>query len=75
MQRYANIDGDSSVAGYERAPESITVQFTDGWNYLYTYASCGMVNCERMKSLAASGDGLNSFIMRNVRTGYERKWR
>ncbi len=75
MERYANVDGDSSVAGYECTADAIMVEFTDGSQYLYTHASCGADNCERMKELAAAGEGLNSFIMRHVRKGYERRLR
>ena len=75
MQLYANVDGDSGVAAYECGPDSIAVEFTDGSCYEYTYGSCGVANCEEMKRLAASGDGLNSFINRNVRKAYSRKLR
>jgi hypothetical protein len=75
MQRYSNVDGDSSVAAYECGQDSITVEFTDGKAYIYTYASCGQANCDQMKRLAASGTGLNSFIMRTVRNHYARQLR
>jgi hypothetical protein len=70
MEHYSNAGGNSGVTGYECGPESIAVKFSDGHVYTYTYASCGAGNCEQMKRLAAQGSGLNSFIMRNVRTGY-----
>ncbi len=75
MQRYTDNDGDSGVAAYEIGSDSITVQFKDGATYLYTNASAGSSNIQTMKSLAASGDGLNSFINRNVKKGYARKLR
>lgn len=75
MQRYANVGGGSSVAAYECGSDSITVEFTDGSAYLYTHASCGAANCEVMKRLAATGGGLNSFIMRHVRELYARRLR
>ena len=71
MQRYANYGGHSSIAGYEIEPTRIRVMFSDGTVYSYSYASAGINNVERMKQLAMSGQGLNSFIMRNVRNSYE----
>lgn len=75
MERYTNIGGDSSVRAFECATDSIIVEFSDGSAYLYTHASCGQNHCEQMKRLARAGDGLNSYIMRNVRRGYARKLR
>ena len=75
MERYRDIDGDSGVAAYEVGPDYIRVQFKDGSVYLYTYASAGSHNIEQMKKLAAAGDGLNAFIIKNVRKRYARKER
>jgi len=75
MERYQNLGGNSGVSAYEIGAESITVQFSSGTVYLYTYKSAGSGNIEKMKSLAVAGKGLNSFIMRNVRKGYESKLR
>jgi len=71
MQRYANFGGHSSIYGYEIEPTRIRVMFSDGAIYSYSYVSAGISNVERMKQLAMSGQGLNSFIMRNVRNSYE----
>jgi len=73
MKQYKDLDGDSGVFGYETGADFIRVQFKDRSVYLYTYASAGNYNIEKMKSLAEAGDGLNSFIMRNVRKKYEKK--
>jgi len=75
MERYKNLGGDSGVSAYEIGTESITVQFSTGSVYLYTYKSAGSANIERMKSLAVAGEGLNSYINRNVKKGYESKLR
>lgn len=75
MERYRDIDGDSGVLAYEPAPDFIRVQFKDNSVYLYTYASARSHNIERMKSLAAAGDGLNAFINTNVKRAYARKER
>lgn len=72
MKRYANLGGNSKVLFYEYGDDYITVQFRTGTPYTYSYQSAGASNVEEMKRLADSGCGLNSFIMRNVRTRYER---
>lgn len=68
---YANRDGDSNVAAYQSGEDFIRVRFNDGSVYAYTYASAGPEAIERMKALAKTGEGLNSYIMTNVRLEYE----
>lgn len=75
MPEYMNLGGDSGVAFYEISPNSITVQFSDGAVYLYTYASAGPAAIEQMKFLARTGEGLNSYINRYVKYGYEARLR
>jgi hypothetical protein len=75
MERYRDIDGDSGVLAYETGPDFIRVQFKDNSVYLYNYASAGTHNIERMKSLAAAGNGLNAFINTNVKKAYAKKER
>ena len=75
MERYRDINGDSGILAYETGPDFIRVQFKDNSVYLYTNASAGSHNIERMKSLAAAGDGLNAFINTNVKKAYARKER
>lgn len=70
MERYADIDNDSGVVAYEVGATFIRVQFSDGAIYLYTASSTGLSDIERMKQLARAGEGLNSFIMRNVGRKY-----
>jgi len=72
MNRYGNRGGNSNVLYYDYGADYIVVQFSTGSPYTYSYASAGKGNVEHMKSLADSGVGLNSFIMRNVRKLYER---
>ena len=55
MEPYKNLGGDSNVAAYEIANDSIKVQFRDGWIYTYTYQSAGQDNIEHMKTLAQAG--------------------
>jgi len=72
MEAYANLGGDSNITAYEIGPNYIAVQFADGSIYRYTDASAGPDNVATMKSLARAGQGLNSFINKNVRYKYER---
>lgn len=73
MERYKNLDGDSGISAYKIDADSITVQFNTGVSYLYTYKSTGRDNIEKMKSLAVSGNGLNSFINKYVKKSYASK--
>ena len=73
MEQYRNIAGNSGVTAYEIGPDYITIEFSDGSIYRYTYASAGIENVERMKGLAEAGQGLNTFISMTVSKLYERK--
>lgn len=73
MERYTNSDGGSGVSDFEIGNDSITVGFSTGSVYLYTYASTGEADIEQMKNLAKAGKGLNEFINRTVRKRFERK--
>lgn len=75
MERYANRNGDSGVAGYEIGRDHIVVQFTSGAVYEYTNLSAGSGNIETMKANALAGSGLCSFIKRYVNKGYSRRIR
>lgn len=75
MERYRDIDRDSNVVAYETGPDYIRVQFAGGATYLYTYSRPGREQVERMKELARSGEGLNSYINRQVGSRYERRER
>ena len=73
MEKYKNLSRDSSVYAYEIGMNYIDVQFNDGSIYRYSYKSAGASNVEQMKRYAQAGDGLGSFIQRNVRKLYEFK--
>ncbi len=75
MEPYRNIQGNSGVRAYEIGADYITIEFSDGAVYRYTYASAGEENVERMKGLAEAGQGLNTFLSTNVMKLYERKER
>jgi hypothetical protein len=73
MERYRNLSGSSAVAGYEIGSDYIIIQFNGGSIYTYDYGSAGRLNVETMKTLAARGSGLNSFINSNVKYKYSSK--
>jgi hypothetical protein len=78
MQAYKNLGGDSNVEAYKCQSDSITIKFMSGKDqfYLYNHIRPGAVHVEQMKALAAAGQGLNSYVSRNLRlpTSYARKW-
>lgn len=73
MQRYADLNNDSGVVGFEISATSITVWF-DGSDkpYNYSYTLAGQHHVEKMKQLAIIGDGLNAYINYNVKHKYDR---
>lgn len=73
MERYANLSRNSGVVGYDIGDEFISVRFSDGSVYRYTFLSAGRQNVEAMKGFATSGIGLNTFINKNVRNRYDSK--
>lgn len=73
LERYKNLGGDSPILAYGITDTSITIQYSDGGIYLYTYANPGKREVETMKKLAIRGDGLSTYINTNVRKSYERK--
>ena len=75
MERYRNTGGNSGIQSYEIGDDFIIVQFNDGGQYLYNYTSTRSSNVEKMKNLAQSGHGLNSFISRTIRKNYASKLR
>ena len=73
MERYKNLDRNSSIFSYEFRAGYIDVAFEDGTVYRYTVASAGSENLNNMKVLATSGRGLNSYINTYVKRGYQSK--
>lgn len=71
MHRYFNRGGDSNVFSFEIGQDYIDVAFNGGAAYRYSLASVGASNLQTMIQLAQAGEGLNSFINRNVRSRYE----
>lgn len=75
MERYRDSTGNSGIAAYAIAKNSIEVEFKDGGLFLYDVRSTGRANIEEMKKLARAGNGLNTFINRFVRDRYAAKLR
>lgn len=72
MQRYADIDRDSGVLGFEIEDTSITVYFKGTSRpYTYSHRKAGAQHVEQMKRLALAGDGLNEYINDNVKKLYD----
>ena len=78
MEIYKNLGGTSNVEAYELGSDSITVKFMSGTHqfYLYDHVRPGASHVENMKSLAIAGQGLNSYIGKNLLSpnSYVRKW-
>lgn len=67
---YANVGGNSGVASYDLGDDWFLVNFTTGSRYLYTTKSATREQIEEMKRYANDGKGLNSYIMRTLKTNY-----
>ena len=74
MQVYQNLSGCSGIAAFAIGDDYIEVAFRSGMTYRYSYASTGAERVEQMKQLALQGQGLNTYISKNVREAYEAKW-
>jgi len=72
MERYNNKSGKSGISGYEIGDDYILVKFKTNKVYKYNHAVTGKQNVDKMKNLAISGRGLNSFISKKVRYKYVR---
>ena len=70
MENYKNVYGNSGVRAYQISSDSISIKFSDGSTYVYTYESTGWQSIEIMKELAQKGVGLTTFINQRVRNKY-----
>lgn len=73
MNKYLNLGGNSGIAAYEHGPGYIEVMFKDGAIYLYDDIKPGATQVEKMKLLADSGRGLNSYIGREIKSDFASK--
>ncbi|MFH7766689.1 hypothetical protein [Acinetobacter sp. BSP-28] len=72
MEIYKDINNDSNVTHYEIDDNHIRVKFRGTAKiYQYSYRKAGKFHVDRMKILARSGDGLNSYINLNVKFKYD----
>lgn len=71
MELYTNHSGRSGIYGYDIGEDFITIYFSKGTEYKWTYDSAGEGNVNEMKQLARSGSGLNGFINNNCKDDYE----
>jgi hypothetical protein len=76
MTPYRNLNGNSNIVSFDIIEESIHVVFQSGAhrNYLYNHVRPGKAVVDKMKSLAAQGHGLNSYISTTVRSNFAKKW-
>lgn len=70
MTHYRNLSGQSGVHSYEISESSIVIRFIDGSTYLYDGIRPGKDHVEKMKKLAASGEGLATYINKFVRDNF-----
>ncbi len=70
MEKYENKGGNSGVDVYECGTDFIRVRFNDGGQYLYTNDSAGIDEIQKMQELARAGQGLNSFINKEIKKNY-----
>lgn len=75
MPAYENKGGNSGVVYYEITADSITVEFRDGWKYVYDADKPGAATVAKMKELAQAGQGLNSYISSVVKKNFSRRYR
>jgi len=77
MPAYRDFDGDSGVVFYRYGGDRIEVEFQRGiqrhYTDTYTYASAGAGHIEHVRRLADAGDGLNSYLNKNVAKLYASK--
>ncbi len=74
MEQYENLSWQSNIRQYKIGEDYIIVKFSDDSCYKYTYLRTGRSNVESMKVLARCGQGLSSFINKEVRYEYDSKW-
>jgi hypothetical protein len=72
MEKYRNLSGKSGVHSYEIGNDYIRVKFSGTSKvYTYSYRKAGSYDVEKMKYLASTGSGLNSYIDQFVKYKYD----
>lgn len=69
MRPYGDYNGTSGITGFAIDTDDNYIEIEYGNSGIYTYrkANVGEVNFAVMKALAIAGNGLNSYINKNVR--------
>lgn len=70
MTAYQNRGRDSGVTEFEATESSITVCFSNGSCYLYDATAPGLQEVQEMIRLANSGEGLNTYINKHIRSNF-----
>jgi hypothetical protein len=70
MDIYLNKRRNSGILEFEIGYDYINVKFKNNSVYTYDNNSSGKENIEKMKKLALSGEGLNTFINKHMRDKY-----
>lgn len=70
MKSYEDSSHESGVSAYKTVDNFIPVEFKSGEIYIYDYSSTGRTAVEKMKRLAVSGEGLSTYISREVRKNF-----
>lgn len=73
MKRYKNKDGNSGILFYEAGSNFIIISFKGGGTYLYDNVRPGSKHVAKMIELAASGEGLATYINKYIRENYAKK--
>ena len=65
--KYHNKSKKSSIDTYEvgKDGDSIAITFNSGSTYVYDYSKPGKEQVDKMKELAAAGEGLGSYVKKN----------
>ena len=66
MTTYNDATGTSGITAFTSNNDSITIEYKNGSAYQYSDHTASSANVGHMKSLAVSGQGLNSFINKNL---------
>lgn len=73
LQPYSGSGRESGVTGFAAGADFIVVEFRGGARYLYDHDTPGREHVEAMKALAATGEGLATYISQHVGSSYARK--
>jgi hypothetical protein len=73
VNQYLNSSGKSGIEAYKICNTSIAIKFKSAHKiYTYSYQFAGKDNVDNMKTLAQNGQGLNSYIIKNVKYLYDK---